>query len=141
MRKRSQSRDWALKILYQVEIARKPAAEVCDDFLAQQENKDAETIEFARYLALGTRENLDAIDQKISQHATNWQLKRMAVIDKNILRLGVFELDYASGVPPKVVINESIELAKKYGDIDSGKFINGVLDKIHKTQPPQQEKT
>jgi N utilization substance protein B len=58
----------------------------------------------------------------------------MAVIDRNILRLGIFELKFESDVPPKVTINEAVELAKKYGDIDSSKFINGVLDKIHKTE-------
>ena len=86
----------------------------------------------------GVEAHLEAIDAKISQYATNWQLKRMAVIDRNILRLGTYELLYADDIPPKVTINEAVELAKKYGDLESGKFVNGILDKIHKTEivPP-----
>ncbi len=72
--------------------------------------------------------------EKIVAYATNWQLKRMAVIDRNILRLGVFELFYAPDIPPKVAINEAVELAKKYGDLESSKFVNGILDKMHKTE-------
>jgi len=80
----------------------------------------------------GTREDLDKIDAAITKYAENCELKRIAVIDKNVLRLGIFQLIYMAGIPPKVAINESIELAKKYGDIDSGKFVNGILDRINK---------
>ncbi|MBI2093475.1 MAG: transcription antitermination factor NusB [Candidatus Omnitrophica bacterium] len=87
---------------------------------------------FANELFVGTTEKLSAIDPLIATHADNWDLKRMAVIDRNILRLGVFELLHSAETPPKVCINEAIELAKRFGDSESGKFINGVLDAIHK---------
>ena len=77
---------------------------------------------------------IQAIDQKITHYATNWQMNRMAIIDRNVLRLGVYELLYTEDIPPKVSINEAVELAKKFGDIESSKFVNGILDKIHKTE-------
>ena len=74
------------------------------------------------------------IDQKISDYATNWQIRRMAIIDRNIMRIGLYELKYTTDIPPKVAINEAVELAKKYGDLESSKFVNGILDKIHKKE-------
>jgi transcription antitermination factor NusB len=74
------------------------------------------------------------IDKVISDYATNWELKRMAVTDRNILRFATYELLFMKDIPPKVSINEAIDIAKKYGDRDSGKFVNGILDKINKTE-------
>ena len=134
MRKRTLAREFALRILYQAEILRRDikltAENAWDDF----EDKDPVVRDFTQRLIEGVDKNLEDINAKISQYATNWQLKRMAVIDRNILRIGVFELLYADDIPPKVSINEAIELAKKYGDLESSKFTNGILDKIHKTE-------
>ncbi len=141
MRKRSLARDWALKILYQSDVTGRTVERSAEVFWENEEEKDQEVLEFSKRLVLGVYENLKNIDDKISQYATNWQLKRMAIIDRNILRLGVFELQFASDIPPKVTINEAVELAKKYGDLDSSKFVNGILDKIHKTEIiPKDEK-
>ena len=74
------------------------------------------------------------IDHKISDYATNWQIKRMAIIDRNVMRIGLYELQHTTDIPPKVAINEAVELAKKYGDLESSKFVNGILDKIHKKE-------
>ena len=136
MRKRSLARDWALKVLYQVDIigATRPVDVILQQFFENEEEKDPEVQDFCRQVVLGTREHLVEIDGMISQYATNWQLKRMAVIDKNILRLGVFELKYIPEIPPKVTINEAVELAKKFGDLESSRFVNGILDKIFKTE-------
>ena len=134
MRKRTLSRELALKILYQSDITNKSISVAIEDFFKDEETKEQAVIEYTRRLVLGVGEHLNEIDKKISEYAANWELKRMAVIDRNVLRLGVFELKFESDVPPKVTINEAVELAKKYGDIDSSKFINGVLDKIHKTE-------
>ncbi len=133
MRKRTKAREIALKILYQAEVTRREIKLVTGSFFDLMETVDKTVEEFAHRIALGVGENLPAIDQKISDNATNWQLKRMAVIDRNILRLGAYELLFAPDIPPKVTINEAVELAKKYGDIESSKFVNGILDKIHKT--------
>lgn len=133
MRKRTKAREIALKILYQSEITRREIKAVMSGFFDMMETVDKNVEEFAHRIALGVEENLSVIDQKISEHATNWQLKRMAVIDRNILRLGAYELLFAPDIPPKVTINEAVELAKKYGDVESSKFVNGILDKLHKT--------
>ena len=137
MRKRSLARDWALKILYQTDITHRPIERGVEEFSTQDENQEtqeAEVFEFCKRLVFGVHEHLQEIDAKISQYATNWQLKRMAIIDRNILRIGVFELQFTTDIPPKVTINEAVELAKKYGDLDSSKFVNGILDNIHKTE-------
>ena len=135
MRKRTLARECALKILYQRDITQRTMPVAAEKFWENSEEPVTPNVqEFADFLISGIDKNLDTIDKKISEYATNWQLKRMAIIDRNILRLGVFELHYANDIPPKVTINEAVELAKKYGDLDSSKFVNGILDKIHKTE-------
>lgn len=133
MRKRTLAREHVLKILYQAELTRREINLAAEIYWGEMESMDEQVHAFTTRLTSGIHENLKAIDDKITQHATNWQLKRMAVIDRNVLRIGVYELLYASDIPPKVTINEAVELAKKYGDMESSKFVNGILDKIHKT--------
>ena len=137
MRRRTLAREHALKILYQFDITKRPLEAVLVNYWKADDTKnikDEEIIGYATALAKGVSGNLDAIDDKISEYATNWQLKRMAVIDRNIMRMGLFELKYSAEIPPKVAINEAVELAKKYGDLESSKFVNGILDKIHKNE-------
>lgn len=135
MRKRSLSREHALKILYQLEITRRELPALLDDYWKYEETKDVDVMEYANKIATGVVAQLEAIDKKVMEYATNWQLKRMAVIDRNVLRMGLWELKFAHlDLPPKVAINEAIDLAKKYGDMESGKFVNGILDKIHKKE-------
>ncbi len=131
MRKRTLARECALKILYQIEIGKHSVDDAIEDFWSKGNFSD-DIKDFANSLVRGTRKDVDKIDAAITKYAENWELKRIAVIDKNVLRLGIFQLIYMAGIPPKVAINESIELAKKYGDIDSGKFVNGILDRINK---------
>ena len=129
MRKRRRAREWAIKILYQLEITRAEPIEVLENFW--QDFKEIKEIkDFASSLILGVYQEIGQLDETISKYASNWSLERMAVIDKNILRLGTYELLFRKDIPPKVSINEAIDLAKKYGGEDSGSFINGVLDKI-----------
>ncbi|MBU4149593.1 MAG: transcription antitermination factor NusB [Candidatus Omnitrophica bacterium] len=133
MRKRTLARECALKILYKIEIAKDSVQDSFDDFWSSQ--KKAESVKsFAETLVRGTRENVAKLDELISKYTENWDIKRIAVIDKNIMRLSIFELLYMDDIPAKVSINEAIELAKKYGDVDSGKFVNGILDKIRKQE-------
>lgn len=134
MRKRTKGREEALKILYQAEITKRPVTMASDNYWELKEKYDSTVRNFSNRITEGVQEFCEEIDEKISKYATNWQLKRMAVIDRNILRMGVFELIYATDIPPKVTINEAVELAKKYGDVESSKFVNGILDKIHKTE-------
>ncbi len=110
-------------------------------FWEQEDEHPGDVRAFAEDIVNNVRLRVEEIDRKISEYATNWQISRMAVIDRNVLRMGLYELMYAPGIPPKVAINEAVELAKKYGDTESSKFVNGILDKIHKkeiaTQTPE----
>src|SRR5688572_14076993 len=85
---------------------------------------------FAEPLIRGTLENRESIDEKIQHYAKNWELARMAVVDRNILRLAIYEMLYRDDIPPVVSINEAVDIAKKFSTQDSGKFVNGLLDKI-----------
>ena len=131
MRKRTKAREYALQILYQVDIRRGEPAEILKEFWEAHQPPD-EVKAFAQQLAEGTIAHAQDIDQRITTHANNWDLKRMAVVDRNILRLGVFELLFMGDAPPTVCINEAIELAKRFGDAESAKFVNGILDAVHK---------
>lgn len=137
MRKRSQSREFALQILYQIDITRDTIEQVWDGFWFACDEKDIEAAvkDFTRDLVKGVGDNLAAIDLKISTYAKNWELERMAVVDRNILRLAAYEILFRSDIPPKVSINEAVELAKKYSDVQAGKFVNGILDKIKSDKP------
>lgn len=133
MRKRTKARELALKFLYQIEITKEDSSRALESFW-QEHRAEKSVKEFALQIIQGVLANLAKIDSVIAKYAQNWQLSRMAVIDRNILRLGCFELLFLEDIPPKVSINEAVELAKKYGDLESSKFINGILDKIHKTE-------
>jgi N utilization substance protein B len=85
---------------------------------------------FSDKLIRGVLENRDEVDQRITQHAANWDLHRMAVVDRNILRLAIYEMLHRADIPPVVSINEAVDIAKKFSTEDSGKFVNGILDKI-----------
>ncbi|MCX5687403.1 MAG: transcription antitermination factor NusB [Candidatus Omnitrophica bacterium] len=129
------ARECALKILYRIEISKESVDSSLKDFWSEAaEFTNQETCDFAETLVKGTYENIKTIDEFISKYADNWNISRMAVIDRNIMRMSVYEMLCREDIPPNVSINEAIELAKKYGDIDSGKFVNGILDKIKKVE-------
>lgn len=131
MRKRTQARVFALQILYQVDITGDNRNESLAGFWrSMEEEADAEVKGFTEELVNGVLENIEAIDKKITEYAANWQMKRMAVIDRNVLRLSCYELLFREDIPPKVSINEAVDLAKKYSGPEAGKFVNGILDKI-----------
>ena len=91
---------------------------------------EAETRLFAEPLIRGTVQHRDEIDEHIKKHAKNWELHRIAVVDRNILRLAIYEMLHRDDIPPVVSINEAVDIAKKFSTEDSGKFVNGILDKI-----------
>jgi len=132
MRKRTLAREFALQVLYQTDITGDSYDAALSNFWQShsEENIEGQIKEFARELVKGVTDNLELIDAKIAEHAANWQLKRMAVVDRNILRIGCFELMFRDDIPFKVSINEAVELAKKYSSQEASKFVNGVLDKI-----------
>ncbi|GJQ58843.1 MAG: hypothetical protein SCALA701_16440 [Candidatus Scalindua sp.] len=130
MRKRTLSREIALQVLYQLEIRGDEIMNGIEAFCKKQ-NSEEEIWKFALLLVRGCFNAIEEIDQKIISVSENWSLHRMPVIDKNILRLACYELFYLEDIPPKVSINEAIDLAKKFSTGKSGLFVNGVLDKVY----------
>lgn len=142
MRKRTLAREHALKILYSIELSSETINTAMKDFWSENKSQDCDaTKAFCELLVNGVQDNLGKIDSFIATYAENWDIKRIAIIDKNILRIAIFEMCFLTDIPPKVSINEAVELAKRYGDIDSGKFVNGILDKINKVAPRYNAKT
>ena len=149
MRKRTRSREFALQILYEEDISKADVTEILEDFwkdrtdlalsdpekeALENDKKEAEVRRFTEKLVRGTLENLASIDKTIERFAENWEMKRMAYVDRNILRLSTYEILHLEDIPVKVAINEAVELAKRYGETDSSKFVNGILDRIAKTE-------
>jgi len=124
----------ALKVLYQIDIRNEDISE--EEGLLPDEHIYLEDSvkEFAYKLIKGTKANLSLLDEKLRKYATNWDLKRMAIVDRNILRMAAYELLFCDDIPSKVTINEAVELAKKFGDVESSKFVNGILDKFNKME-------
>jgi transcription antitermination factor NusB len=122
------AREAVVKSLYEMEMSGLEAEEV--RHRVRTRCKRPEVREFAMQLVNRTLENLASIDQLIVEVAENWDIGRMAAIDRNVLRLGTAEILYVDGVPEKVTINEAIEIAKKFSTENSGRFVNGILDKV-----------
>ncbi|MFO0846303.1 MAG: transcription antitermination factor NusB [Gemmataceae bacterium] len=130
IRKRTQAREVALQLLFQHDL--NPTVSREDVLrLAREQLDEDDALRFALALYDGTRERMPEIDERLSRAAENWRLPRMATIDRNVLRLGAYELDDPE-TPANVTLNEAIELARKYGSADSPAFVNGVLDRLHK---------
>lgn len=136
MGKRRKSRELALQFLYQLDLNGADDPEPYESEFWSRHPVDAETHDFADGLVRGAKQNQPKIDQLIARCTEHWDLDRMAAVDRNILRLAVYELLFQFDVPPKVIINEAIEIAKKFGTAESSRFINGVLDRIHKELRP-----
>ena len=134
MKKRTRAREIALQFLYQLDLRGDDLLDEAKTFIRSEE-RDAETARFALRLVQGTFEHKDAIDKAIQAVAQNWNISRMAVVDRNVLRLATYELLHCDDIPPKVAINEAIELGKRYSTQNSGAFINGILDKIMNRKP------
>ncbi len=129
LRNRTKARELALKFLYQVDLRGIETLQELDEFLAVGSHAE-EIVGFARDLVHGVTKMKDEIDVQIQDVARNWDLHRMAAIDRNVLRLAVFEMNRRDDIPDKVSINEAIDLGKKYSTKSSGAFINGILDRI-----------
>ncbi len=125
---RRKSREYALQMLYQYDVSHQSAG-LAEGFWADKEVPE-NIMEFADSIVDGVIENLDMIDDKIRSSASNWSIDRMAVVDRNILRMSVFELFYIKDIPVKVTLNEAIEIAKRFGEEESGSFVTGILDRI-----------
>ena len=128
MARRSRAREVALQVLYRDDL--NPTDEPYDagEFLQGRLGRD-ELVEFAQSLVAGVRRNRQELDGLLERFAENWTLSRMAVTDRNVLRIGAFEILHSS-TPPRVAINEAVELAKRFGSRQSAQFVNGILDKL-----------
>jgi transcription antitermination protein NusB len=131
--RRTRGREVALQVLYQVEQNPGLVQPEIDRFL-QRRLQEPRLCDFARALVNGVKTNQEKIDALITEVAENWRLDRMAAIDRNILRLGAFEMLFDAGVPAKVAINEALELAKRYSTAQSSRFVNGILDRLLTTE-------
>ena len=123
------SREYALQILYAVDVCKLESEDAQKSFWKDRKS-GKKVLEFATTLVEGTLKNLPQIDSLIVKYARNWDIHRMASIDRNILRQATFEILYLLDIPINVIINEAVELAKKYSTEESRKFVNGILDKI-----------
>lgn len=129
MPRRSRAREVVLQILFEDDINPDRNIAASDQFLRGRLKHDEALVDFARSLLSGVRRNRGELDELLVARAENWSLERMSGTDRNVLRLGAFEIIFTE-TPPKVIINEAIELAKRFGTKQSGKFVNGVLDRI-----------
>jgi N utilization substance protein B len=136
---RHRARELALQTLYACEVGTTGDWQNTLERIAEDSALSTEVKKYARDLVCAAFNGLQQIDSIIQERAANWDLKRMAAIDRNILRLAVTELKNYPQVPAKVVIDEAVELAKTYGTDDSGKFVNGIIDSIHKKMKKQSE--
>lgn len=134
MPSRHKARELALQMLFQWDVGRHPPLEVISTFLAPRK-LDPETVEFARALFEGAVNHVDAIDSLARTHSAHWRLERMAAVDRNVIRLALYELCHVPENPPAVVINEALELARRFSTADSVEFVNGVLEGVRKALP------
>jgi N utilization substance protein B len=125
---RSRCREWALQVLYQAEYLGHHQGEALR-FIRHFHQKDRVPA-YLEKLVGGVAEHQEELDRLIRQHSEHWRLERMALVDRNLLRLALWELMYHPEIPAKVVINEAVELAKRYGSEESGAFVNGILDRL-----------
>ncbi len=139
MKKRRLARELTLEALYRLEMTKEEPEIILND-VCSRDSFPQEVIEFARELVIKTTDKLPEIDCVITKTADNWELDRIATLDRNILRAAICEIFYFPEIPFKVSIDEAIELAKKYSTEQSGKFVNGILDRIVKEQMPKNPK-
>lgn len=129
MTNRRLARECALEVLYRLDlVGDEPEHTIAEILLRKNPSEEAET--YLRRLADATLGNRQEIDAALRKHLTRWRLERLTVLDRATLRLAAAEILFFDDVPPKVSINEAVEIAKKYGDDDAGRFVNGVLDSI-----------
>ena len=126
---RRTSREQALQALFYMDMHRDPEEDPVDLFCSCF-TQDKPAGPFFHRLVDGVRQNRETIDTVIEQFSSNWKISRMSCVDRNILRIAVFELLYCADIPPKVSINEAIDVGKRFGTEESGAFINGILDSI-----------
>jgi N utilization substance protein B len=140
MASRRKARELALQMLFQWEQGKHAPQHVISTFLRAQQ-AEPEVEQFAQALFEGTVGEVEELDRRIRERAENWRLERMAAVDRNLLRLALYELLHYPETPPAVVINEALEIARRFSDKESVDFVNGVLDAIRKSLPSSTSET
>lgn len=140
MSTRRRAREIVLQLLYEADINNTRDTDSMRGFIRSRMQGRRALTEFAWGLLRGTLEHRDAIDSQLAELATNWSLSRMPVVDRNVLRLGAYEIMFAD-TPDRVAVNEAILLAKRYGDTKSPRFVNGILDRLMKLEDPAPGRT
>ncbi|MCC6445508.1 MAG: transcription antitermination factor NusB [Armatimonadetes bacterium] len=139
---RRSARELALRILFQVDVGKLPLEEVLEVTFEEEETRvEPSAREFALILVRGTLQNQKEIDALLSRYATGWDLDRLANVDRTLLRIAAYEILHLPHIPPPVVIDEAVEIAKKYSTADSGRFINGVLGTLLREHGPDKKGT
>jgi len=133
--KRTKAREVALQLLYRSDLNPKLSEKQVREFIDAR-LLDLKSREFAKLLFTSTKELQPQLDETLAKSTDNWKLPRMAAVDRNLLRLGAYELAHQKETPVEVILNESIELARRFGTSDSPAFINGILDKVRQTERP-----
>jgi N utilization substance protein B len=128
-----------MQMLYQWELGGNTPEQVGASFFVER-NADSEVESFARGLFRGAVDNMESLDKLIRDHAANWRLERMAAVDRSILRVAVYELLHGPETPPHAVINEALEIARRFSGDGSVEFVNGILDAILKALPARETK-
>lgn len=123
---RRAARELAINVLYQIDVAHLPAEEALETAIENIEIESASS-DFARVLVEGVMERETEIDEVLQRLSVGWELQRQPAVDRNILRMAIYEIIYQEGIPASVSINEAVDLAKKYSTAESGRFVNGVL--------------
>jgi N utilization substance protein B len=139
MKRRSRAREVALQLLFQFDNNVKTPREAVEPFAAQRLREPA-LVKFCMVLYDGVTRNVKDIDLRLSQAAENWRVARMTAVDRNILRIGAFEILYQPDTPHAVIVDEAVELARRFGTEDSSAFVNGVLDRLRRDAAPPVEK-
>lgn len=142
MSRRSRAREIVLQVLYQQDLNPEQPIDVQIKFIQNRLNHDPALVSFANRLLRGVEGKRDALDQQLAKIAQNWRLSRMSATDRNVLRLGAYEILFTD-TPDRVAVNEAIELAKRYGTNNSSQFVNGVLDRLmhHRKESPENPAT
>src|SRR5208337_3354264 len=134
MASRRKSREYAMQMLYQWDLGGNTPEQVGATFFLERK-ADREVESYARGLFRGAVDNIDGLDQLLRAHAQNWRLERMAAVDRSILRMAAYELLHCPETPPHAVMNEALEIARRFSGEGSVEFVNGILDSVLKSLP------
>jgi transcription antitermination protein NusB len=138
---RRRARECALQMLFSYDVARPSVEELIETYWGEMAEASEEVRSFANELVIGTITHLNEIDERIRLRTENWRIVRMAIVDRNLLRMAIYEFIYQSATPKTVAINEALEIARRFSTSDATQFINGLLDAIKRDldNPPAQE--